>query len=318
MSQMNPAATRVVDPILSQHARGYRQAGLVGEILFPRAPVPQYGGNVIEFGKEAFRLYNSRRAPGASTKRISFGYAGKPYTITPSALEASVPRELMRDASQVPGIDLAARAVNTVSRAMRLEHEYNCAQIARNTANYDGTHRVALVGADRWTGATSNPSEDVEAGKEAIRTAIGVTPNVAVVSAAAMSALRFNPQILDRIKHTGRDTPTADLLASLWGIRRVVVGEAVVATGSNDTLGDVWGQDVILAYAAESTGDVNANAEEPSYGYTYFIDGHPLVEQPYWDNSTKSWVYGVSDDNSPVLSGMVAGYLIQNAGAAAA
>ena len=315
---MNSNQVRVVDPILSRHARGYRQQGLVAAALFPLAPVPAYGGKVIEFGKESFRTYNSKRAPGSATKRIQFGYEGKPYAVVPSALEASVPREWMRDASQVPGIDLAARAVNTVMRSLTLEHEVACATIATTPGNFDSAHKVALVGADRWTGASSNPSEDAEAGKEAIRGSIGVYPNVAVISARAMSALRFNEKILDRIKHTGRDSATPELLAALWGIQTVVVGAAVQATGAADSLGDVWGNDVVLGYANTNGGDANANIDEPSCGYTYLIDGMPLVETPYWDPNTKSWIYGVSYDNTPVLSGMAAMYLIEDAGAAAA
>lgn len=52
--QMTPGQVRVVDPILSEHARGYRQAQLVATALFPFADVAAYGGQVIEFGKESF------------------------------------------------------------------------------------------------------------------------------------------------------------------------------------------------------------------------------------------------------------------------
>lgn len=314
MSQMTPAQARVVDPILSEHARGYRQAGMIGAALFPTAYVGAYAGQVIEFGKEAFRLYNTRRAPGATTATITQGYQGKPYSIIPSALDALVPRELMRDAAQVPGIDLGARAIDTVMRAMLLEHEYNCAQISRNAANYDAEHKLALTGTDRWTSESSNPFAVVRDAREAIRSSIGVYPNVMEISATTFSALQLHPGVIDRIKHTGRDVPSTELLANLFNVKKVVVGEAVVATGANDDFGDVWGNDTVLAYVSEGGG----NAAEPSYGYTYTIEGHPLVEQPRWDDSRKSWKYGVSYDNSPVLSGMSAGFLIQGAGAPAA
>jgi len=311
---MTPGQARVVDPILSTHALGYKGAGLIARVLFPIAFVGMYGGNVIEFGKEAFRLYNSRRAPGSATKRIQFGYQGKPYAIVPSALEAPVPRELMRDASQVPGINLATRAVNTVLRSVNLEHEYNCAQLARTAGNYDAGHKVALVGTARWTGNASDPSADINAGREAIRASIGVYPNLVVLSARAFSACQNNAKILDRVKYTGRDSVTTEILARLWNVAQVVVGEATVADAA-DAFGDVWGNDVVLAYTNISS---DPNVEEPSFGYTYAIEGHPLVEQPYWDPNSKSWIYGVSFDNTPVLSGITAGYLIQDAGAAAA
>ncbi len=305
---------RVVDPILSEHARGYKRPGNVARALFPLAPVPSYGGQVIEFGKEGFKLYNSKRAPGSSTKRISFGYAGKPYAITPSGLEASVPRELMKDAQAVPGINLASRAVNTVMNSMELEHEYNCAQIARNAANYDASHKLTLTGTAKWTAsATADPVKDIETAKEAIRASTGIKANTVLLSETAFAAAKSCAKILDRIKYTGRDSVTVEILATLFGVKTVVVGGAVVATGAADTFGDVWGNDVIIAYVSENS---DANAEEPSYGYTYVIDGMPSIEVPYWDNNTKSWVYGVAFDNSPVLSGMTAGYLLADAGLA--
>lgn len=315
MPQQTLNQTRVIDPILSNHARGFRQASLVGTVLFPLAPVPAYGGNVIEFGKESFRLYNSKRAPGAATKRLDMGYVGRPYAIVPSALEAKVPREQMRDAAQVPGINLATRAVNTVLRSLQLEHEVACATLATNVANYPSTNRVTLSAGTRWTQAGSTPVNDVMTGREAIRQNIGMYPNVLLLSARANRALATNPDILARLSTSGTRVVTAELLAQIFQVDRVVIGAATVATGAADTLGDVWGNDAVLAYVAPDGGDLGANNEEPAYGYTYHIEGMPSVEEPYWDNNAKSWIYGVSFDNTPVLAGMAAGYLFKEAGA---
>jgi len=321
MPQMNPSQARVVDPILSNYARGYRQRSLIATALFPIAFVSMYGGKVIEFGKESFRLYSSQRAPGSTTKRITFGYEGKPFAIVPSALEATVPREIMRDASQVPGIDLGSRAVSTVLRSLLLEHEYAASQIARTAANYDANHKLALAGTDRWTSDTSTPIKDVQAAREAIRSSIGVYPNTMMISARTYSALKSHPDLIGRTANNALRTVTLDTLKAVFEVSNIVIGEAVVADAS-DSFGDVWGNDTVLAYVPENGTDAGAtgiaNAEEPSYGYTYAIEGMPLVEQPYWDANAKSWVYGVSYDNSPVLTGMTAGFLLQNTGAAAA
>ncbi len=312
MPQQSPSQTRVVDVILSNHLRGYRQPDLVGESLFPRVPVQQYGGRILRFDKESFRVYQTSRAPGTNTKRVTFGHASDPYAISPRALEAPVPRELMRDASQVPGVDLGVRAVNLVTRSMGLELEVAQATLARNAANYGAPNKVALVGQDRWLGGgTSNPSDDIETAREAIRASTGMYPNVVLLSAKAMGACRQNDKIIDRIKYTGRDIVTTDLLASLWDVNKVVVGKAVSADDAG-AFTDVWGPDVVVAYVPPSA----STMEEPSYGYTYTIEGHPLVEQAYWDEQAKSWIYGVSDDATAVLTGITSGYLIQNAGIA--
>jgi hypothetical protein len=317
MSQQTPGQARVIDPILSGYARGYRQRSLIASALFPNATVAIYGGQIIEFGKESFRLYSSKRAPGATTKRIEFGYEGKPYAIVPSALEATVPRELMRDASRVPGIELGSRAVSTVLRSLLLEHEKACADIATNAANYDAGHKVTLAGASSWTNPASKPIEDVLAAREAIRSTVGVYPNTLMIPATIWSALKTNKSLVERANTSALQVVTLDMLKNLFEVRNIAVGEAVIADAGK-TFGDVWGKSCVLAYVPENGADSGStdagNAEEPSYGYTYVIEGMPLVEQPYYDNGAKSWVYGVSYDNTPVLSGMEAGFLIQSVG----
>jgi hypothetical protein len=37
-----------------------------------------------------------------------------------------------------------------------------------------------------------------------------------------------------------------------------------------------------------------------------------MVETPYWDPKAKSWVYGTTMERAPQLTGITAGYLLQN------
>jgi hypothetical protein len=305
---MTNKGVRVIDPILTTHAQGYRQQEMVGDALFPRVPVGISGGQVLEFGKEAFRLYNARRAPGANTKRVEFGYLGKPFALVQDALEGKLPIEHIRDAGQVPNIQLGQRSVNTVMRSLLLALEVEQSQIARNANNYDADHKVDLSAA-KWSTTDGDPAKDVRAGREAIRETIGVYPNTLLISAKAFAGAAENPKVLERFKYTSSDSVTAEMLARLMDVDRVVVGKAVSADAQG-TFSDVWGADAVLAYVAPDA----SSMEEPSYGYTYTLEGHPLVEQAYYDNSAKSWIYPVTMERSPVLTGMTGGFLFQNAG----
>lgn len=305
--QMNLGQARVVDPVLSTVALGYKLPNAVGEALFPRVPVGTRGGRVIQFGKEAFKLYNTRRAAGAATARIQFGYEGVPFALAGNALEAPVPRELQQDASVMPGVDLGSRAVSLAMRTNILSLEVEQAGVARNAAAYDANHKVALAGTAQWSDyANSDPSTNVADWMEAIRASIGQDPNTLLLSKKVFNKLKFHPKILDRIKYTGRDVVTTDLLAKLWEIPNVVVG-GMVSFDDAGTASDVWGKDVVLAYTAIGS----LNQEEPSYGYTYTYNGHPQVETPYWEPQTKSWIYGVNFDRAAVQSGITAGFLAQ-------
>ncbi|MDX8385360.1 MAG: major capsid protein [Gallionella sp.] len=311
---MSSAQARVVDPILTTVAQGYQNNELVAQYLFPVVPVGQRGGKIIQFGKEDFRLYNTGRTPGANTKRVQYGYQGTPYALEEHSLEGSVPFELMQEANAVPGIDMGRNAVGRTQNIILLKSEVDAAAIARDAANYVAANKVTLAGTSQWSdhaNGVSDPSGDIETAKEAIRAATGKRPNVVLLSPKAYNACKQHPKIIDRIKYTGRDSVTADMLATLWDVKKVVVGDGIYEDQAGG-LTDVWGKDVVVAYTEMGS---LADAGLPSYGYTYRLSGYPLVETPYMDRNAKLWAYPVNDSRSPVLAASGAGYLITNVSA---
>jgi hypothetical protein len=317
MSYTSEAAARVVEPILTGVAQGYRNPDFVGGNLFPMVEVGTASGQVIEFDRAAFVRYNARRSPGADTKRVPMGYFGRPYNLANEALDAQLPRELYRDAkaTNIP-LDLATRSVNVVMRALRLGLELDQAGIARTPGNYPAANKVTLGGASQWN-AGGNPVEHIETGMEAVRTATGMFPNVMVIPSRVFRIVRRNDSVRALYAGTTAGALSPEQLAQAIGIARVVVAGAVVSSTAEPLDGpapaapftDIWGNDVILAYAPERP----SGAEEPSFGYTYTMKGHPFVEQPTWDGKSRSWIYGVTYERVPVLTGMAAGYLIQSA-----
>ncbi|MDH4276404.1 MAG: hypothetical protein OEW08_15345 [Gammaproteobacteria bacterium] len=310
MPQLNASQARVVDPILTTAAQGYKNAEMVGDALFPVVPVDSRGGKIISFNKEDFRLYSTGRVPGSKTNRVQYGYSGSSFSLEQHALEGVVPFEIMQEANAVPSIHMANVAVRKTQNIIELRKEYAQAALARNAANYGAGNKITLSGTSQWTDYTnSNPSANIKTARSAIRAAIGKYPNTAVLSAQVFEAVQFHPLILDRIKYTGRDSVTPELLAALWNIPIVRVGNAIYEDGAG-TLADVWGKDVVLAYTeVGSLQDMGL----PSYGYTYRLSGYAIVEEPYQDRNAKSWVYPVTDELSPVIAGASGGYLITNA-----
>lgn len=312
MPQMTSAGARVVDPILSTVAQGYKNSELVFPMLFPVVPVGQRGGKIIQFGREDFRLYNTARAPGAATKRIDIGYSGASYALTDYSLEGKVPFELMQEANAVPGIDLGRVAVMKVQNVIQLGNEINAATIATTAASYQAANKTTLAGTSQWsdqTSGVSNPSKDIQTAIEAVRASVGKRANTVVLGPKVWAALKTHPLIVDRIKYTGRDSITLDMLANLWDVKRVVVGDAIYEDAAG-AIADVWGKYVVVAYTDIS--GVN-DAGLPSYGYTYRLSGYPLVEVPYQDRNAKSWIYPVTDSLAPVAASINAGYLISAA-----
>lgn len=305
MPQMNLGAARVLNPVLTTIAQGYADPEFVGNALFRPVPVQISGGQILEFGKEGFMLYATQRSPGGATKRIQFGYLGKPFALENHAIECPVPREYMRDASIMPGVNLGTRALRLGMKVVSRSLEIQQATLAQDAAQYDAAHKVTLTGTSKWSDPASKPATDIETGKEAIRSTAGVYPNTLVISGPCFATLKNNPSITDRFKYTSKESITPEMLAALFDIDEVKVGKGVKSTDAG-VMSDIWGNSAVLAYTPKNP----SGMEEPSYGYTYTLEGHPLVEEAYYDKNTKSWVYGVGYERMPVLSGIVSGYLI--------
>lgn len=306
------SSARVVDPILTSVVRGFKHAAYVGDRLFPTVNVNVSGGQVLEFDKDSFKLLAIRRAPGTSTAVIEWGYKGKPFSLVQDSLNAVVPREHLRDAAAVPGIDLARGAVTRVMRSILLSLEVEQATLATTAANYASTNKLALSGTSKWSDAAGKPVDDIEAAREAIRSQCGIYPNVCVMSPKSYIAARNNPSILGRVLYGGNPaTPaqvTKQALADLFNVDEVIVGEGVYVNNAGASV-DIWGNNVVLAYVPNTHGSV-ADGGEPSYGYTYTMAGNPMVEAPYYSNDRKAWLYGVNHERAPVLSGISSGFLI--------
>lgn len=308
--QMSPQQARVIDPVLSNHARQYKNKDFVLAALFPEVPVSARGGKVIKFDKAAFRRYNSRRAPGADTKRIQVGYAAETFSLHQDSLEALTPREIEEESGLVD-INIAAQGIEVVLDSLMLNSEYERAQIATDVNNYAASNKLALSGSDQWSDPTANVKDQVDTGREQVRKRVGHKANIAVISPAAQLALTQNDRIRDQFKYTSADSITIEMIARYLQVEKVIVPEAVSlpeGAGDDDDFEDVWGNFVLLAYVPSAI----RSRHVPSFGYTYRLKNYPMVEAAYYDHRAKSDVNGVTIEERPYLTSPEAGYLLSN------
>lgn len=308
-TNMNMGQTRVVDPILSEGARGYSNASYVGGMLFPTVNMPTRGAKRIEFGREAFRRYNTRRAPGARIGRIGVGYEGAPVQLHQEALQASTPVEYQEEANAVPGIDLQQESVDVVLDVIAKEKEIQQAGVARDPGNYADANKTVLAGNDLWDDPDSKPKQMIGDYGEVIRARTGRRPNVLMLPGKVATKLKSHANVLEQFKYTRSDSVTMADLATYFDLPLVVSGDAIYDDEDGNSH-DIWGLDVILAYVPPLA---QRNMRVPSYGYTYQLRGHPFVEKVEWDNNSRSWTNNVIDEFSAELVGADAGFLIQGA-----
>lgn len=311
---MNSAQARVIDPIITAVARGFRPMGqMIAPLLFPIVPVTARGGKILAFGPDDFREVETARAPGANTKRVEFGYGSEEYALVDHSLEAKIPTEVQQEGLAVPGINNITIGVRRVQNLMALKREREAAAIARNAAAYDAGAVFNAAAADQWTNPDSDPVAQIFDAKETIRQKIGLRPNSLGISPKALTALRTHPKLIARVSVDSLRTPlTIQQLLAVLELENIQEGEAVTNTGKAGALmQDVWGTDAVLAFTTPAT---MQDMGSPNYGYTYQLEGHPFVEPGYADRNAKSFIYPVTDARKPVLAGAAAGYLFQNVG----
>lgn len=124
----------------------------------------------------------------------------------------------------------------------------------------------------QWDKSGSTPIEDITLAVIAVDELTGYRPNVLVVSPYVLHVLENHTLILDRIKYTERGIVSRDLLASLFGVDKLLVAQATNNTAveaAAPAMSYIFGKHAALFYA-----NPNPSILTPSAGYTFSWNGY--------------------------------------------
>ena len=297
------------NPILTAVMRGYSNPMHVRKYLFPAVPVRARGGKIIEFGTEALQKRDLVRAHGAEMQFLQFGYEGEAYALDQRALGVLMPRELQEEAMTAAQIDMASAGVRMAREVVELQLEIQAADLATAAANYSGAHTAALSGNDQWSHGSSKPAKAVEDAKQKIKDATLRIPNTMVVGGKVYRALRNNPDVIERLKHTARarqaSPVTKEEFAEYFDVEHFVVGEA--GYGAAGAFVEAWGNNAVLAFTELGSPAMPM----PSFGYCYTLEGYPRVEPAFALDARRSQVFPAVSEEKQVIAGKDAGYLFR-------
>ena len=123
----------------------------------------------------------------------------------------------------------------------------------------------------KWSDVSSDPIKQVRAEATKMIENTGRKPNILILSPYAYDALVDHPLILERIKYTQKGVVTAELLASLFEVEKVLIPYAIKNTqakGKDAAMEFIMGKHALLCYAAKNPG-----IKQPSAGYTFAWKG---------------------------------------------
>ncbi|WP_437216773.1 hypothetical protein [Pectobacterium sp. LFLA-215] len=300
---------RVVDPVLTSVARGYRNAAFIGENIFPIVQVEKEGIVVPLFGKGAFVEYDTERAVGAESN-VLLREKSSSMDLVLNEHDLAAPVDYREQAESL--FNEEAKAIRRATSGVNLKRELYAARLAQDPTVYLEKSRKALAAAERWGNGKGEPVTLIEAGIEAIRNATGLRPNLMTMGASVMSVLRYHPAIQAQIGANERKRITAEILQDIFQIPKVVIGEPVSSLDAKKAPIDVWADNLMLHYVSPpQPGTESADENEPSFGYTFRRKGMPVSDK-YPGVGGKVSYARFTDIYKVAVVGGDAGYLITN------
>jgi hypothetical protein len=129
---------------------------------------------------------------------------------------------------------------------------------------------------DPFNEAASDPVSLIDTKKTAMAQATGFMPNTLVLGANVNTAIRSNPAMVDRVKYTQTGIITAQLLAALFEVDRVMVARSVynaAEEGAEDDFEFIVDPNAFWMGYIEPTPRLNAPTAIARFGWTGLIPG---------------------------------------------
>lgn len=297
----------VVDPALSNVSIKYANDTFIADQIFPIVKVAKQTGKFYVYDKANLRINKTTRAAGSGANEIDFGLSTAVFSCDDHALKEFVADEIQDQAEAAlnPLVD----ATETATEQLLLDRENNLSVLLSNTANV--TQNVTLSGTSQWSDYTnSDPIADVRTARTTIHQNTFNKPNTMVLGKQTFDILIEHPKIIERIKYSQLGVVTKELLARVFQVENILVGEAgsnTAAEGQTDAMSYVWGKHAWLMYITPSIG-----LKRLTLGYTFTYSTR-IVKR--WRDEDREGTYvRIGNDNYvQKIVAATAGYLIKNA-----
>ena len=294
----------VVDPALSNVSIKYMNDVFIADSVFPTVKVAKQTGKYYVYDKANLRINKTTRAAGSGANEIDFGLTTAAFSCDDHALKEFVADEIQdqADAALNPLID----ATETVTEQLLLDRENNIATLLSSTTNL--TNNITLSGTTQWSDyANSDPIGDVRTARTTVHQNTFKKPNTIIMGKQVFDMLCEHPQIIERIKYSQLGIVTKELLARLFQVEQILVGEAGSNTakeGQTDSMSYIWGKVAIVAFIAPQV-----RLKQATLGYT-FTYSQRIVKR--WRDEDREGTYvRVGNDNYvQKIVAVGAGYLI--------
>jgi len=282
---MNLDQVRVIDPILTQIAQGYKNSDGVSTFFAPAVSMSVRAGRTLTFGKEAFAAQNFLRAPGTNIQKIQNEFGTRSFALRQEAISWELAEEVAAEARNgAAAIDLRAYAAKDAANRLAQSWEVQVSEKVQDITQYEAGNVLDLAtyngGADQFNSPTSDVEVLMDEAKEQVRSQIGCYPNKLVISPDAFNALKRNKRIRDFMQRGILINEKS--LAEIFGLDEIRVARRLKLNQETNALENIYENTAIMFYHPSSPTDgftpaLDANYGTPAFAYTYTLSGYPIA-----------------------------------------
>lgn len=228
----------------------------IADQVFPAISVGKQSDKfyVIDRG-DFFRVPETLRAPRTAAKRIGFRVSSDSYFAHNYALAGENALEDI-DGSDDP-IALRQNTSRLVTLGLRRDQEVRVANLVTSISNVGSG--AQQTGAAAWNALDSaDVIGQCNTAHAFMRRQTGLVPDTMIIDWDSLMLVRRNTRLLELFKYTsGGQLSDEQLLAHVFKVRRLLVGQGVVENRNEPNTGSVtniWGNNAVFLHVGQATG----------------------------------------------------------------
>jgi len=243
------------------------QNNFIADKVFPVVPVLKKSDLYFVYNKnDYFRDEAQKRAAGTPSAGGDYDLTTASYVCARFSFHKDITDEEMANSDAALNPEDDAAEYVTGKLLLKREREFVATYMTTSVWGTD------LTPSSLWSDyAASDPISDIENGKTTILQNTGYEANTLVLSYDTFKALKNHPLIVDRYKHTSADSITADMLAAVFDVERVLISKGVYASneeGGTAAMAFISTKDALLCYVNRAPA-----LRKPSAGYNFAWTG---------------------------------------------
>ncbi len=274
--------SRVSTPtIMGGVSVAFQAPGMIADQVSPRITVNLQSGKYRVFGKDSLVRRDAKWAPGTIPNQIQSRWSTDTYFVDIEKLRHPLLDAELANNNTIAlgGMDLRTRYTQTTTEAIAIAREARVAALFTNPANYPAANVITKAAGSEYDQPGKGGQQVITDIRQAINIAADDTMrpksqlSVIVPEPVWRGSMDDNAALIEVIKYTRPGIAAPDVLASVLGVKEVILAQSMAAGAGPEVAGSdiidgyitsyLWGDTIWVGLIGDS------NDQTPSFSRSF-------------------------------------------------